>query len=143
MLKVRCSLPSFRRILARRNMTAADYAHNRPQENPLGRHYSPFHNLQPCSFNDLQGAKAKNRCRIDEVRLANAVSLGAAGWGVAPHERWEQHANDTRTFLPSTNRPCGGTPHPNLPPQGRGIAFGFCKAIALDGEQDSEGDSRF
>src|SRR5688500_12461808 len=69
MLKVRCSLPSFRRILARRNMTAADYAHNRPQENPLGRHYSPFHNLQPCSFNDLQGAKAKNRCRIDEVRL--------------------------------------------------------------------------
>src|SRR5208337_919098 len=45
MLKVRCSLPSFRRIFARRNMTADNYPHFPNQENSLGRHYSRFANL--------------------------------------------------------------------------------------------------
>jgi hypothetical protein len=41
-LKVRCSLPSFRRIFARRNMTADNYPHIPDQENSLGRHYRRF-----------------------------------------------------------------------------------------------------
>ena len=50
--------------------------------------------------------------------LANAVSLGAAGWGVPPHEPREQRSNKARTFLLFPNRSCGGTPHPNLPHKG-------------------------
>ena len=51
--------------------------------------------------------------------LANAVSLGVAGW-VPPHEPLELRKEDVGRLsalnicLPS----CGGTPHPYLPPQG-------------------------
>jgi hypothetical protein len=60
MLKVRWSLPSFRRILVRRNMTAADYAHNPRRPNSLGRHYSRFRNLSPATSTTCVPKKSKS-----------------------------------------------------------------------------------
>jgi hypothetical protein len=42
-------LPSFRRLLKRKNMMAANYRHIGGQENRLGRHYSRFLPFSPAA----------------------------------------------------------------------------------------------
>jgi hypothetical protein len=62
--------------------------------------------------------------------LANAVSLGVAGWGGPPHEPERASAHTSRhPYVRHDIRSCGGTPHPNLPPQGgKGLFYEGARA---------------
>src|SRR5215218_10030508 len=76
MLQVRCSLPSLRRVLWRRNMAAADSQSRRSFHKGVGRHrtrFQPISPARPQAFQELVGAtgrqNSRNRGRIAKVGL--------------------------------------------------------------------------